>query len=114
MGHDGAPAAAPAGVLKTTGRERFAWTQAAEDIAGYKFAVYADGTRMELPGAVCQPPVSRQAECTAPLPPLAPGLHTLQVVSWTAVGGKVVESARSAVLTVEIIGPATVPPAKDR
>ncbi|MEO6239248.1 MAG: hypothetical protein ABIQ52_19815 [Vicinamibacterales bacterium] len=109
MGHAGASGAAPIEVLNLSGRERFGWTQSADSLAGYKFAVYADGTRAELPDAVCQPPVGRQAECVAALPPLASGRHRLEIVSWTLKDGRVIESARSSTMTIEILGSPTTP-----
>jgi hypothetical protein len=87
-----------------TGRERFGWIQPAAQTTAVRFAVYADGSRFELPDAVCHPSASGQAECDAPLPPLARGKHSLQVVSWTVSGGKVIESPKSAAITIEIAG----------
>ena len=85
-----------------TGNERFGWTESADSVAGYHFAVYADGARIELPGAACRPVVSGHAECDAPLPHLEPGRHTLEVVSWVLQDGRVVESAKAPPIVVVI------------
>jgi hypothetical protein len=106
---DLAAAATPAEVVNLTGRERFAWTQPADSIAGHSFAVYVDGTRQELRDASCQPPVSGHAECSAPLPALSSGRHTLEIISWTTSNGELMESPKSAPMTVELsAGPAAI------
>lgn len=113
MSHEGHGAATvPNEELNLTGRERFGWSQAADSAAGHNFAVYIDGTRQELPNASCLPPVSGRAECNAPLPTLSSGRHTVEIVSWTTSNGKVMESAKSSPMTIEISGPAAI--SKDR
>ena len=109
MDHDGPGAAtAPNEVLNVTGRERFGWSQPVDSASGHNFAVYIDGTRQELPNASCQPPVSGHAECSAPLPALSSGRHTVEIVSWTTTNGKLMESAKSSPMTIEISGPAAI------
>jgi hypothetical protein len=97
MTAEGSTAApAPAEASPVTGHEHFAWTVPADSVAGHRFAVYADGVRSELPGAVCHPTVSGQADCESPLPSLPSGKHTLEVVSWmTDTHGQVLESGKS-------------------
>jgi hypothetical protein len=91
-------------VLNVTGHERFGWTQPADSAAGHKFAVYIDGARRELPDAACQAPASGRAECSAQLPAVSPGRHTLEIVAWTTSDGQLIESARSSPMTIEMSG----------
>jgi hypothetical protein len=103
MGAVQSPSASAAAIV-LTGHERFGWTQRVDDLTGYQFAMYVDGVRIELPHASCQPPVSGQAECVTPLPPIARGRHIVEIVSWTRKDGRVVESARSSSMTIDITG----------
>jgi hypothetical protein len=114
-GGETAPAASrmPGQPTAVTGRERFAWTQPLDSAQGHRFAVYADGVRMDLPKAVCHAPVSGQAECDSPLPPLTDGKHSLEVVSITDGAGRVLESARSAPILIVVSGAAASAPPRN-
>lgn len=93
------------GAETITGRERLGWSQSAEspaDFAFYQYAVYVDGARRVLQDAVCGAPNGLTAECTAPLPPLSVGAHTLQVAAFLMSGGTVVEGPLSATLQVTV------------
>ena len=76
------PSPAPGDVVQISGRERFGWNQAADDITTYHFAVYVDNNRVELAAAVCRASAAGLFDCDSPLPPLTPGRHTLEAVSW--------------------------------
>ena len=95
-----------------TGRERFGWSQAADvagDLSFYKYALYVDGQRRVIEGENCSLNAAATAvECTAPLPALGAGRHTLALAAFFTVGDTVVEGARSPVLDVTVAG-ATAP-----
>lgn len=105
------PTPAPNTPVPVTGRERFAWTQPAEnvtDAANYRYAIYVDGTRRVLAGESCVAATRvRGLECTAPLPPLSAGRHTLELAAFVRTGSRVVESPRSTVLQVTVGGVTT-------
>src|SRR5262245_25283563 len=73
------------------GTERLGWNQTAGDaneLASYQYAIYVDGVRAELTGTNCSPAGSGQNfSCSAPLPPLSSGQHTLQVATFSRAGG---------------------------
>jgi hypothetical protein len=91
-------------VVQISGRERFAWSEAADDISTYHFAVYVDNNRVELAAAVCRASAAGLFDCDSPLPPLSPGRHTLEVVSWITVNGQTAESPRAPALNVNVTG----------
>jgi glucose/arabinose dehydrogenase len=98
------PAASGPGPGQTiNGTERLGWTQGAADaveLATFHYAIYVDGSRSELGGAACTPSASTaDFDCTAPLPSLSKGTHTLELAAFI-VGGA--ESVRSAAITVTV------------
>jgi glucose/arabinose dehydrogenase len=86
---------------------RLGWDQQAADIAelnDLRFVIYIDNTRTELAGASCSTTAGGAGyPCTAPLPPMSAGQHTLELASYL-VAGSVIESARSAPLTIRLSG----------
>jgi glucose/arabinose dehydrogenase len=79
---------------------KLAWDQfapSADELRGYSYVLYIDGTAVPLPGAACGtlPPETLVAACTAPLPAMAPGQHTLAMATRATVNGVVLESALS-------------------
>ncbi len=111
---------APPNVMPTptvTGVERLGWMQEAADareLSTFRYAIYLDGLRTELTGVSCQPsPTSANFDCTAPLPAMPAGRHTLQLVTFV-IDGDLQESFRSAPLLVNKTGAAaaaaTAPP----
>jgi hypothetical protein len=103
------PSPGSGGVIQISGRERLGWNQLADDISLYRFAVYVDGRRIDLPLTTCSASPSELGfECTSPLPPLTVGRHVLEVVSWIMIAGKAVESPKAASLTIIVTG-ATAP-----
>ena len=81
------------------------WNQAAAtdaEMASIRFAVYLDGTRYDLSGAECAAtPSPGTYACSARLPPLTVGPHTLQLASYYA-GFEQLESP-SPVMSVVIV-----------
>jgi glucose/arabinose dehydrogenase len=81
-----------------------AWDQpasSASELAQYTYVVYIDGTRTALGNATCGSTAAQTGyPCTAPLPALSVGQHTLQVAAVISSGGTTVEGDRSAAITV--------------
>jgi glucose/arabinose dehydrogenase len=85
------------------------WDQAAADsaqLATFRYAVYVDGNnRVELNNATCGGMSNGSAACSSQLPPLSNGSHTLELVAYVNDdAGGVIESARSAALSVTVTG----------
>jgi glucose/arabinose dehydrogenase len=88
-----------------TGNERFGWDQRAADaveLATFRYAIYVDGTRAELTGATCATTSTNGTfACSAPLPTLTRGAHTLELASFI-VDGSTFESPRSSALRITV------------
>jgi glucose/arabinose dehydrogenase len=96
-----------------TGRERFGWTQtAAADASALQYAAYVDGARRVLEGATCAAS-GGNLECSAPLPPMSAGRHTLELAAFIVSGDSVIEGPKSTPLqlTVASVTAATAPSA---
>jgi glucose/arabinose dehydrogenase len=95
----------PAPSETITGNERLGWDQRASDaveLSTFRYAVYVDGTRSELTAATCATASTDGAfACSARLPALSPGAHTIELASFI-VDGSVFESARSSALRVTV------------
>jgi glucose/arabinose dehydrogenase len=93
-----------------TGTERIGWNQPAADateLATIGYAIYVDGNRTDAAGVICTPTAATTGfPCTARLPALTPGAHTLQIASFVNDGG-LLESARSAPLQVTQVASVT-------
>jgi glucose/arabinose dehydrogenase len=89
-----------------TGQERIGWTQTANssgDFGLYEYALYVDGGRRVLSNTSCTPTaVDTTMECSAPLPSMTPGRHTLELAVFITSGDTIVESTRSAPLAVTL------------
>lgn len=87
-----------------TGRERFGWSQAAtqSDAGVLQFAAYVDGTRRVLEGVTCAAGSSGNLDCSAPLPPMTAGRHTLELAAFYPFGDGVIEGPRSSPLQLQI------------
>jgi glucose/arabinose dehydrogenase len=84
-------------------------------MAMLQFAAYIDGSRRVLDGFTCSPAGSDSFDCSAPLPPLTAGRHTLEIASFFNSGTGVVESPRSPALQLMVSGiVAQLPPARSR
>ena len=111
------PVVTPGPPETVAGTERLGWTQRATDAAElstFRYAAYVDGARAELTGVSCQPlspQTSSDFDCTAPLPPMSTGPHTLELATFI-VDGDLLESGRSAPLQVNrTSAPTAVAPA---
>ena len=109
-GKDAPPSPSPGGStgdVQLSGGERLGWSQQAanaSELSTFQYAIYIDGTRSVLSGASCgATAASAGFDCTAPLPSLATGSHTIELAAFTGDGG-VLESARSASLRVTLRG----------
>lgn len=96
----------PAGSETINGTERIGWDQRAGDaveLATISYAIYTDGTRSTLSGVTCASVTATSGfSCSARLPTLSPGPHTLELASIVTDGG-VLESPRSASLRVTVV-----------
>jgi glucose/arabinose dehydrogenase len=89
-----------------TGNERIGWNQQAIDpteLATFNYAIYVDSVRSELAGSACAASAQAGFSCSAPLPKMSPGSHTLELAAYVVDGG-ILESPRSAPLQV-IVSP---------
>jgi hypothetical protein len=103
-----APAGTARPAKRVAGSERFGWTQNASDrqeLSTFRYAVYVDGARVELTDVSCEPsPVSKQFECSAPLPPMPAGTHALELAMFIVKDNGPRESPRSAPLMITKAG----------
>src|SRR5262249_30978874 len=100
----------PQGTETINGSERLGWDQPAADaaeLATIRYAIYVDGTRSELTGPTCSTTATATSfACSARLPALTPGTHTLELASFVQ-DGSLLESPRSAPLRVTLAGVVT-------
>ncbi len=90
-----------------TGRERFGWDQPASDaaeLASLRYAMFVDGARVEVTGVSCAATATSAGfACSAALPALSAGAHTLALAAFVIDGTTVLESERSAALQVVVV-----------
>jgi glucose/arabinose dehydrogenase len=91
-----------------TGTERLGWGQPADastPLDSIRYAIYVDGARSELAGATCAPTTTTDpSACSAPLPVLLPGPHTLALAAFIVNNtNTVLESAPSSPLNVVVV-----------
>jgi glucose/arabinose dehydrogenase len=95
----------PGGEVEISGGERLGWNQQAAntfELASFQYAIYIDGVRSELSGAGCGTTAGEAGfECSAPLPGVPAGSHTIELASFVVAG---FESARSSPLRVRMAG----------
>ena len=95
----------PAATETINGSERIGWDQPAADtveLATIGYAIFVDGARTQLTGVTCAAiAVAARFPCTARLPAMTAGAHTLELASFVNDGG-MLESARSAALRVTL------------
>ena len=93
------------GDVQVSGGERLGWSQQAanaSELSTFQYAIYIDGNRSVLAGASCGTIASAAGfDCSAPLPSLTAGSHTIEIAAF-AVDGGVLESAKSAPLRVTL------------
>jgi glucose/arabinose dehydrogenase len=89
-----------------SGTERIGWLQRAADaveLSSVRYTIWVDGARSELTGASCDATATADGfSCSARLPTLSAGAHTLELSSFV-VDGSVLESARSSALRVTVV-----------
>jgi glucose/arabinose dehydrogenase len=94
----------PSGDVRVVPGSRLGWSQQAADateVASLQFALYIDGARTTLTGANCTGAASGTGfDCSATLPSLSAGTHTLELAAFIIDGSVTLESARSAALRV--------------
>ena len=91
---------------RISGNERLGWSQSASsasELATFRYAAYVDGNRAELGGVSCGGS-SAPFACSASMPQMSPGSHSIELVSFVVDNGTTVESGRSAVLRVTLTG----------
>lgn len=92
------------------GNERVGWDQEATDSAalnGFRYVIYVDGARSELTSVSCANSASAAGfACTAALPRMASGRHSLELASFTD-NGELLESPRSPAFVVVVSGAVT-------
>ncbi len=95
----------PSGEVQVSAGDRLGWTQAApdrSDITSLQFALYVDGARTTLAGASCTR-AGAAFECSAVLPTMTAGTHTLELAAFVSEGGVLLESERSGGLRVAVV-----------
>jgi len=120
------PSPDPGGPTTIRGDERLGWDQPASDsaeLATFRFAIYLDGARSEMAGVNCgTPATSAGFPCSGQLPPMTPGIHTLEMAAFLVDDDEVLESPRSAPFRVNVMpalgapaagSPETDPPGTD-
>jgi glucose/arabinose dehydrogenase len=99
------------GELKVTGRERLGWNQEATSTAelnSFGYAIYLDGVRSELRASCGSSRGSDGYACTAPLPRMSVGSHTIELATYIDAGG-IYESARSRPLRLSLAALTSTP-----
>src|SRR5262245_29963745 len=104
------PSPSPEAGERITGNERIGWDQPAPDsveLASYRYAAYVDSARSELADVSCSSTATAGGfACSARLPGMSAGSHSLELAAFTVDGGTL-ESSRSAPLRV-IVSPTMV------
>jgi hypothetical protein len=94
----------PSGTETITGAERFGWDQPAADageLGSFRYALYLDGARSEASDVSCTTgSATGRFPCSARLPDMPAGVHTLEVAAFVLDGGAIRESTRSASVRV--------------
>jgi hypothetical protein len=100
----GGSPSSPNGTETVTGVERLGWDQPAADageLASFRYALYVDQARGEAADVTCAAGQSSAGfSCTARLPAMSNGVHTLQVAAFVLDGAVTRESSRSAAVRV--------------
>src|SRR5262245_12307644 len=95
-------------VVPISGRERIGWSQSAADafqLALFQYVVYVDGARTLLSDVRCgSQATDGRFDCSAGLPPMTPGAHSLELATVVQELSGAVESERSAPLRVVVTG----------
>jgi glucose/arabinose dehydrogenase len=81
------------------------WNQIAadsEELAAFRYAIYVDGVRSELAATCASSSSNGTFACSARLPAMTPGNHTLELATFTVEGSSVLESPRSPGFSVTV------------
>jgi aldose sugar dehydrogenase len=100
----------PSGEVRVSPGDRLGWSQQAADavqLASFQYALYVDGSRMPLTNATCAAAPGGTFDCSAPMPTLSAGTHTIELAAFVVDGAVTIESSRSAALRVSFAGPTT-------
>ena len=94
------------GAIQVNGTERLGWEQAAPSVDAlrtYGYFAYVDDVPGELAGATCASTAGANGfACSARLPPMTPGTHTIHLTAYVDQGGRF-ESAKSGPLQVRLV-----------
>src|SRR5687767_10911134 len=104
------PGAPPSGEVRVSPGDRLGWTQQAADavqLASFQYALYVDGSRMLLGNATCTTAATGTFDCSAPMPTLSTGAHTIELATFVVEGAVTLESTRSAPLRILFSGAST-------
>lgn len=96
------PGSSSTAPIPVKGTERIAWDQASPPggwIVAYQFSAFVDGVRQALPGASCSPVFCTQCTCSAPLPRMSDGTHSLSIAARDVFGQ---ESAPSVPISLAV------------
>jgi uncharacterized repeat protein (TIGR03803 family) len=89
-----------------TGAQRIAWDQSLPEslsLGDLRFALYLDGARVELGDVACAAAsASASLTCSAALPAIPPGIHTLELSSFTVQNAMTFESLPSTLMFVVV------------
>ena len=101
----------PPAAEQIIGNERFGWDQVAAtsaEVAALRYLIYVDGAAgAELQDVSCAgTPDAAGFACSARLPPMSPGPHSLALSAFTVDNGTRLESAPSSPLNVILVGQA--------
>ena len=103
----------PSDVQTIRGTERLGWDQQAAgqaELATFSYAIYVDGTRSVFGDVSCATTATAVGfPCSARLPSLTPGQHSLEVAAFIVVDGGTIESSRSTPLRVNVSVSITAP-----
>jgi glucose/arabinose dehydrogenase len=96
----------PAGVETINGSERIGWDQSAADaveLGTFGYAIYVDGARTDATNVMCgSSPAAPGFPCSAKLPAMMPGNHTLELTAFVN-SGALLESPRSSPVRVNVV-----------
>jgi glucose/arabinose dehydrogenase len=97
----------PSPTQRITGAERIAWDQgagSAEDLATFHYLVYVDGVGAEAQDVSCTTEAGTAGfGCSARLPSMSAGPHSLALSSYIERDGRRLESLRSGALSVVVV-----------
>lgn len=106
QGSPSSPSPDPSEPMQITGFERIGWDQpasSAAELSLFSFRMYVDNVAVDLSDATCDTsPGTSGYPCNSPLPPLAPGAHTLELTAFVA-ANRELESNRSSRLSVFVL-----------